>query len=657
MKIGITNATSFIRRSHEGTGQFQWARETLVNAKEAGATKITFGVEWQAVAKYDVYRRTITDNGVGMSAEEMLRYFKDVGTGSKTIHSIHDNFGIGMRISTLGWNPNGVVIISYKNSKPSLAWMCLNKSKGEYELREFSEADSLGNVTTKIIIDPSDIEWGAEDIQWDQVTPAWAREHGTTIVLLGDDNSKDTILGDMESGENALRGLSLYLNSRFWDLSDNLEVRVAEFNTKERSNWPVSEEDSTQKTASGISKQSMRHCRGAKYYATEVAPRFSEGHLGAQGTFTVNDGLVGVSWYLWEGKRPAGIHPYAQEAGYIAFRYKGELFSLTRGLTDYRNFGVGEYDVLKNLTIIIDPPPTVDGIRWGVHPDQNRTRLVFSCEDYKSGDLPITSWGGQFAKEMPEEIKNAIRACRAKMEGGEVNEEYRKRLQDKFGSRWKESILIATPNRTAKSVPAKPVDQDQPSKTEASDPTPTRKSGGRKSTPTGKSRGEGPTKVKKKEQTRVEPSPSGQLFGIEVNKPVNIPNWRPAPVENFKAKWHIALWSPRDPEGPTVLINTNSPVIENSIKYFQDKYPDAFAAEIAKTVVAVFGEQAVCKIAHSQKLTAHISEEELDSDYRNDEALTLALMGLVAEETIIAQRLGRLGMKNPSMAAAAEALG
>jgi hypothetical protein len=53
----------------------------------------------------------------------------------------------------------------------------------------------------------------------------------------------------------------------------------------------------------------------------------------------------------------------------------------------------------------------------------------------------------------------------------------------------------------------------------------------------------------------------------------------------------------------------------------------------------------VCKVAHSQKLVAQIPEEELDLTYRSEAALTVSLMGLLAEESLIAQRLGKLGRK------------
>jgi hypothetical protein len=56
-------------------------------------------------------------------------------------------------------------------------------------------------------------------------------------------------------------------------------------------------------------------------------------------------------------------------------------------------------------------------------------------------------------------------------------------------------------------------------------------------------------------------------------------------------------------------------------------------------------EVAVAKVAHSQKLRGQVSDEELRDEYRNEKALTIALMGLLAEESLIAQRLGKFGRK------------
>ncbi len=92
-------------------------------------------------------------------------------------------------------------------------------------------------------------------------------------------------------------------------------------------------------------------------------------------------------------------------------------------------------------------------------------------------------------------------------------------------------------------------------------------------------------------------------------------------------------------------MNSASPILLEAIRYHQAQYPDVFAQEVEETVMTTYGEVAVCKIAHSQKLASFVPEEDLDEQYRSDAALTVSLMGLLAEESLIAQRLGKLGRK------------
>ena len=63
----------------------QWARELLKNSLEAGATRVELGIEWQAVARRGVYRRTVADDGCGMDPQELLRFFSTLGEGAKKI--------------------------------------------------------------------------------------------------------------------------------------------------------------------------------------------------------------------------------------------------------------------------------------------------------------------------------------------------------------------------------------------------------------------------------------------------------------------------------------------------------------------------------------------------------------------------------------------
>ena len=50
---------------------------------------------------------------------------------------------------------------------------------------------------------------------------------------------------------------------------------------------------------------------------------------------------------------------------------------------------------------------------------------------------------------------------------------------------------------------------------------------------------------------------------------------------------------------------------------------------------------------------ADVAREELDKTHRSEQALTVGLMGLLAEESLIAQRLGKFGRKKPKVLAGA----
>jgi hypothetical protein len=134
----------------------------------------------------------------------------------------------------------------------------------------------------------------------------------------------------------------------------------------------------------------------------------------------------------------------------------------------------------------------------------------------------------------------------------------------------------------------------------------------------------------------------GNGQGVEREVAVDVPRFTHVSKDAFENSWHLASWVPTDPQGPTVLMNRDCPILVEAIKHHQEQYPDVYAEEVADIVRNTYGEVAVCKIAHSQKLAKHVPEEDLDELYRSEAALTVGLMGLLAE-SLIAQRLGKLG--------------
>jgi hypothetical protein len=57
--MSVAATQHLIERTYRESGRFQWVRETVKNALEAGAARIEYGIERQAVENKGVYRRTI----------------------------------------------------------------------------------------------------------------------------------------------------------------------------------------------------------------------------------------------------------------------------------------------------------------------------------------------------------------------------------------------------------------------------------------------------------------------------------------------------------------------------------------------------------------------------------------------------------------------
>jgi hypothetical protein len=104
----------------------------------------------------------------------------------------------------------------------------------------------------------------------------------------------------------------------------------------------------------------------------------------------------------------------------------------------------------------------------------------------------------------------------------------------------------------------------------------------------------------------------------------------------------IAAWAPNHPEHPegAVLLATDHPVIEEQVQHWQSQYPPHLEEDVRREVLAVYGEIAVAKVAHSEQLKQLLPSHEVESSLRSDGALTMALLGLISEDAVISTRIG-----------------
>jgi hypothetical protein len=604
-----------IERVYRESGKFQWAREVLKNSIEAGATRIEFGIEWQAVESKGVYRRVIADNGSGMDAERLVQFFNTFGGGGKAIGGIHENFGVGSKTSLLPWNRYGVVVISWVDGTPSMVWIRQDDTTGEYGLRLFRTMGDDGESIETAVTPFRDPHSGCD---WSQLKPHWIDKNGTVIVLLGDEPGEDTVLGDPSREESDLKGLSAYLNRRFWALPDGVSVYVDELRNSDRKLWPKSR-DEGHKIGVGRpeARTQKRRILGASHYVRYPVPGFDGGRLKDSGTVDLRVG-VRAHWYLWDGERPQ-IHNYASSTGFIAALYGDEIYDATTHLSTYRSFGICDAGVRSRTWIILEAAPYDESTRTGVYPRTDRNSLLIAGTDAGT-PLPLSDWGARFADQMPDAIRSAL--AEARHQSGTVTDEtWRQRLADRFGDRWRVERFRSSPTGTETAtlnqtgvLPLRTEPNPEPEQTRS------------------KSRGSTPdTSIGT--ATGPEPARRGRAA-------VTIPSYRTAAPDELGAGM-LAAWAPKDPENPggVVLISDSHPVMRSQIKFWQDQYADHLAADVEAEVIGIYGQVAVAKIAHSEKLKGILPRDLVESELRSESALTMSLLGLIAEESLIQNRL------------------
>jgi hypothetical protein len=164
----------FIERTYRESGQFQWVRELFTNADQAGATRVEFGVEWQAVENLGVYRRMIADNGKGMTAAQLVEFFNTFGGGGKPIGGAHENFGVGSKTSLLPWNRYGMVVISWVDGDASMIWVMRDEATEEYGLKVEKCLGPMNEPSLDPVYDPyEDTDHGCD---WALVKPDWIED-------------------------------------------------------------------------------------------------------------------------------------------------------------------------------------------------------------------------------------------------------------------------------------------------------------------------------------------------------------------------------------------------------------------------------------------------------------------------------------------------
>ena len=616
-----TGLHHFIERDYRDTSSpFQWARETAINAIEADASRILFGIEWRGVEAHGVYRRFVADDGCGMDPDELEAFFNTYGGSGKPIGGVHQNFGVGAKTTLLPWNEHGVVVVSWKDGDGSMIWIRKDRKSGEYGLRRWTVADDDGYPTDALVIEPYlDEDLG---IDFSKIGPEWIREagHGTVLLLLGSTGTEDTITGAPGRDEAATRGLVYYLNARFWELPNDVDVRVEHFMTPERDVWAKSREEAARTTAAddrgGPAPWSQtRRVRGAKYYVESQKPIDS-------GKFAAPEGVV-IDWWLLQ--KEEYDEPAEPKQPYIATIYRDEVYDRSTYGAHYRWFGILDSRIQKRLMLTVRPPllDEADESKAGIYPRSDRTGLLIRGGARAGEPLPIAEWANAFAADLPDSIRAEIAKLDSGLVGTIGDPEWKKKLADRIGTRMRQLRLLAT---TRGRDLVKPTHSGTTPRKARLTRKPRAAAGVREHPRSGlDERGE------KSVGTEFGPEPARKA-----KLAVDIPDYKWVEALNVED----GLIATYDGEKNTVFLKLDHPVIQNVIAYWQGRYHEQYATAIRQDVLAVYGMHVAARVAHSESLRGLVPEKRILEDMRTDAALTVSMLGLVAEDHVLLTRLG-----------------
>lgn len=636
--LEVEGVEHFVNRNYREGGPHQWVRETWRNAYEAGATRVEFGTEWQGVAN-GIWRRLISDNGCGMTPEELVAFFKMYGGSGKPIGGLHENFGVGAKSSLLPWNPLGVVVVSWHADyeDPSMIWIRRDPLGQTFGLRTF-DTDTGGEI---VVVPFEDDELG---IDWATIKPDWIEDHGTCIVLLGSEYDESTVLGDPSRDEGGVPGLKIanYLNRRLWDVGE-MDIQVDEYISDDTSKWPRSNAT----TVRGTKQLNRRGVFGARYYMEYAAAKKAGGKVAARDTVLLDDGTA-VDWYLWEGEGRSGIR-YAAQNGFVAAAYTPptavhshrppiiELFDVTDHPARFRSFGISEAAVRRNTWLIVRPP-LAEGSDFGVYMSSDRNRLLVQGGPRAGDPLPWDEWAVGFTDLMPPELVKAIADARSRSDETDIDSAVLERVAARFADRWRQIRFILDPKgkykttaqeTAAASKPKKRVPKPKPKPTPPKPFTPRTEGGSADNTVGTAESGEQPARKSRGE------------VGLPDHK------WMRDDGETFE-RGMMAVWNPASPANPRGLVqlNLDHPVMLEEFRHWVAQYPPHLEEEVVKVVRAAYAQMAVATIAHGESLTPHLERKDKLAELRSQEALTASLLGLVGANAIIGPLLGgQLGTK------------
>ncbi|MGO9899123.1 MAG: hypothetical protein ACLP0J_05410 [Solirubrobacteraceae bacterium] len=319
--------------------------------------RVVWDLDWERSEASDgrVRKLSVTDTGTGMTAAQLRRYINQLAASGRE-QSGTGNFGVGAKVAAGSRNPHGLEYRSWHQGHGALVRF-MRHPDGRWGLQPQPWAD--GHVDFWRELKEHDKPWLLR-----------GQDHGTQVVLLGQNERHDTTQAPTSVSEARQHWITRYLNSRFRQFPEQVEVLVREHHDRREAGQ-------------------LRRIHGERHYI--------EQHAVAGGVVKLSDAIV--HWWVLDDdphvrRREAGIWASSGHAAAVLGDELYDTLPQTRGgYARLQDFGIR----FACERIVLHLEPQVQEGR--LQANTARTMLLLDHEP-----LPWSRWGEEFAAAMPEEL-------------------------------------------------------------------------------------------------------------------------------------------------------------------------------------------------------------------------------------------------------------
>lgn len=355
--MGTGNLGFILRHQARDCGPEQQLRELTQNGIEAitargGTGNVIWRPDPHHLAEHGVEKLSVTDDGIGMSADELVELLNNYAASSHR-QALDANYGIGAKAAALPFNPRGLVYKTWRDGHGSMIVLHIDPRTGTPGLKPFGPNG----------------EYLLEGEPVDVYKPDEISGSGTVVTLLGSSARQNTC--KPPQGLSRIRWVTHHLNSRYFELPETVNLRVYERESGERLGG-----------------------RGI-----EGAGRFLRRMSTHRGIVRLSDARV--HWFML---KPETINqPLHLASGHFGILWQGELhdtFTGKSGHTRLTEAGV----ILGQQRVVMYVEPDGDG---EYHSDLVRGRVLYRGKTLDEAGR-TAAWFEEFRELIPPALKRMM---------------------------------------------------------------------------------------------------------------------------------------------------------------------------------------------------------------------------------------------------------